>query len=468
MTGSYDVLIVEDSPPISRVLERWLQQEGISAKVVETVAEAIAAVQATVPTVAVIDLGLPDGDGMDVIREIVAADVPTYPIVLTGQGSLNTAVEAMQAGARDFLVKPSNQTRFVVSVKNGLETRRLQNDVASLKDAFGENRFHGFIGSSPAMQAAYKTIKAAATSKATVFGTGESGTGKELAADALHHQSPRRSGPFIALNCGAIPRELIESEIFGHMKGAFTGATTDRDGAAKLAHKGTLFLDEICEMDLDLQVKLLRFIQTGTFQKVGGSSTEKVDVRFVCATNRDPWVEVQEGRFREDLYYRLHVIPLQLPPLRDRGGDKLEIAQHFLAQMGKEEGKPFEGFADDVAQIILSYDWPGNVRQLQNVVRNIVVLNDGKFITRDMLPPPLDRVDPTRAAPRPGAVAGPATAPAAASEADIRPLWMVEKDTIETAISLCEGNIQKAARLLDISPSTIYRKRMAWDEHAAG
>jgi DNA-binding NtrC family response regulator len=340
--------------------------------------------------------------------------------------------------------------------------------VASLKDAFGENRFHGFIGSSPAMQAAYKTIKAAATSKATVFGTGESGTGKELAADALHHQSPRRSGPFIALNCGAIPRELIESEIFGHMKGAFTGATTDRDGAAKLAHKGTLFLDEICEMDLDLQVKLLRFIQTGTFQKVGGSSTEKVDVRFVCATNRDPWVEVQEGRFREDLYYRLHVIPLQLPPLRDRGGDKLEIAQHFLAQMGKEEGKPFEGFADDVAQIILSYDWPGNVRQLQNVVRNIVVLNDGKFITRDMLPPPLDRVDPTRAAPRPGAVAGPATAPAAASEADIRPLWMVEKDTIETAISLCEGNIQKAARLLDISPSTIYRKRMAWDEHAAG
>lgn len=474
MTASYDVLIVDDSPTISRMLEQWLKQEQVSTKVVETVADGMAALQSAVPTVAVIDLGLPDGDGMDLIREIVSADMPTYPIVLTGQGSLNTAVEAMQAGARDFLVKPSNQTRFVVSVKNGLETRRLQNDVAVLKEAFGEDRFHGFIGSSPAMQAVYKTIKAAAASKATVFVTGESGTGKELAAEALHLQSPRRREPFIALNCGAIPRELIESEIFGHVKGSFTGATSDRDGAAKLANKGTLFLDEICEMDLDLQVKLLRFIQTGSFQKVGGSGTEKVDVRFVCATNRDPWQEVQEGRFREDLYYRLHVIPLQLPPLRDRDGDSLEIARSFLAQMSSEEGKSFEGFADDVAQIILNYDWPGNVRQLQNVIRNTVVLNDGSHISRDMLPPPLDRVDPARAPVPPVGMAsspgpGPsAAAPAATTENDIRPLWMTEKETIETAISICEGNIQKAARLLDISPSTIYRKRVTWDELSQG
>lgn len=471
MTASYDVLIVDDSPPISRVLEQWLKQEKISTKVVETVADGLAALRSGVPTVAVIDLGLPDGDGMDLIREIVSEEMPTYPIVLTGQGSLNTAVEAMQAGARDFLVKPSNPTRFVVSVKNGLETRRLQNDVASLKEAFGEDRFHGFIGSSPAMQAVYKTIKAAAASKATVFVTGESGTGKELAAEALHLQSPRRRDPFIALNCGAIPRELIESEIFGHVKSSFTGATSDRDGAAKLANKGTLFLDEICEMDLDLQVKLLRFIQTGTFQKVGGSGTEKVDVRFVCATNRDPWVEVQNGRFREDLYYRLHVIPLQLPPLRDRDGDSLEIARSFLQQMSAEEGKGFEGLADDVAQMVLNYDWPGNVRQLQNVVRNIVVLNDGDFVTRDMLPPPLDRVDTTPGAARTtgiGAPTGPeprpSAGPAMRTEADIRPLWMTEKDTIETAITICEGNIQKAARLLDISPSTIYRKRVTWDE----
>ena len=471
MTDAYDVLIVEDSPTISRVLEQWLKQESISAKVVETVKDGVAALKSTVPTVAVIDLGLPDGDGMDVIREIVSADLPTYPIVLTGQGSLSTAVEAMQAGARDFLVKPTNQTRFVVSIKNGLETRRLQNDVASLKEAFGEDRFHGFIGSSPAMQAVYTTIKAASGSKATVFVTGESGTGKELAAEALHLQSPRRGGAFIALNCGAIPRELIESEIFGHVKGSFTGATGDRDGAAKLAHNGTLFLDEICEMDLDLQVKLLRFIQTGTFQKVGGSNTEKVDVRFVCATNRDPWTEVQEGRFREDLYYRLHVIPLQLPPLRSRDGDSLEIAQHFLAQMSKEEGKSFEGFADDVAQIILNYDWPGNVRQLQNVVRNTVVLNDGSFVSRDMLPPPIDRIDPSSSVTRSASAYPSSPSPAGASvssEQDIRPLWIVEKETIETAISICDGNIQKASRLLDISPSTIYRKRMAWDEHSAG
>lgn len=471
MTASYDVLIVDDSPPISRVLEQWLKQEKISTKVVETLADGLDALRSGVPTVAVIDLGLPDGDGMDLIREIVSEEMPTYPIVLTGQGSLNTAVEAMQAGARDFLVKPSNPTRFVVSVKNGLETRRLQNDVASLKEAFGEDRFHGFIGSSPAMQAVYKTIKAAAASKATVFITGESGTGKELAAEALHLQSQRRRDSFIALNCGAIPRELIESEIFGHVKGSFTGATSDRDGAAKRAHKGTLFLDEICEMDLDLQVKLLRFIQTGTFQKVGGSSTETVDVRFVCATNRDPWTEVQEGRFREDLYYRLHVIPLHMPPLRNRAGDSLEIAQYFLSQMSSEEGKSFDGFTDDVAQIVLNYDWPGNVRQLQNVVRNTVVLNDGSHISRDMLPPPLDRIDPARVATRqPGtlasdAVGDAAAAPtAAATENDIRPLWMTEKETIETAIVICDGNIQKAARLLDISPSTIYRKRVTWDE----
>lgn len=468
MTESFDVLIIEDSPPISRMLEHWLEEASISSLVVETVADAVAALGRSVPTVAVVDLGLPDGDGMDVIREIMTREYPTYPIVLTGQGSLSTAVDAMQAGARDFLVKPSNQTRFVVSVKNGLETRRLQNDVAALREVYGEDRFHGFIGSSTAMQGVYKTIRAAAASKATVFLTGESGTGKELAAEALHLQSPRRGDPFIAINCGAIPRELIESEVFGHVKGAFTGATTDREGAASQANKGTLFLDEICEMDLDLQVKLLRFIQTGSFQRVGGSKTETVDVRFVCATNRDPWQEVQDGRFREDLYYRLHVIPLHLPPLRDRNADRLEIAQAFLAGMSKEEAKGFEGFSDEVAQIILSYDWPGNVRQLQNVIRNIIVLNDGPAVEREMLPPPLDRLTLGKmsAVPPSDGVGRSALQALPTTEDGIRPLWIVERDTIETAISICDGNIQKAARLLDISPSTIYRKRMSWEAAA--
>lgn len=469
MPEAVEALIVEDSPSISRMLESWLAEEGISCHVTDSLATAMEFVNRTPPGVALVDLGLPDGDGMDLIREISEKEIPVYPIVITGQGSLNVAVEAMKAGARDFIVKPPNKTRFVVSVRNGLETQRLLEDVTTLRETFAQDRFHGFIGSSSAMQAVYKTIEAGAASKATVFITGESGTGKELTAEALHRQGSRKNAPFVALNCGAIPRDLMESEIFGHVKGAFTGATTDREGAASRADKGTLFLDEICEMDFDLQVKLLRFIQTGTFQKVGGSNTVSVDVRFVCATNRDPWEEVQAGRFREDLYYRLHVIPLQLPPLRARGSDCLEIAKNFLQTMSKEEDKGFERFSDDVAQIILGFDWPGNVRQLQNVIRNMVVLNDGDTVTREMLPPPLDRFDP-RIAQRlhPETYFGPSSAgdgPALVSTpADIRPLWIVERDTIENAITICDGNIQKAARLLDISPSTIYRKRVTWEE----
>ncbi len=206
-------------------------------------------------------------------------------------------------------------------------------------------QYQGFIGNSLPMQAVYRVIESAASSKATVFITGESGTGKEVCAEAIHAASPRHDKPFIALNCAAIPKELIESELFGHVKGAFTGASTERQGAVEMAHHGTLMLDELCEMDLDLQSKLLRFIQTGTYQKVGSSKTSRVDVRFVCATNRNPWQEVQEGRFREDLYYRLHVIPITLPPLRDRGDDIIEIAHALLGLMSLEEGKNFSRFS---------------------------------------------------------------------------------------------------------------------------
>ena len=459
MAQQLDVLIVDDSPPVSIVLNRLMAREGMSTQVVETLKEARAVLRETAPTVAVIDLGLPDGNGMDLVHEIVAGEIPTYPIVLTAQGSLSIAVDAMKAGARDFLVKPPDHTRFLVTVRNGIETRRLQNDVAELTRVLGGDRFYGFIGSSPAMQAIYQTINAAAASKATVFVSGESGTGKELTAEALHLQSRRCHQPFIALNCGAIPRDLIESEIFGHVKGAFTGATTDRQGAAAQAHRGTLFLDEVCEMDLDLQVKLLRFIQTGSLQKVGGTNIETVDVRFICATNRDPWEEVQAGRFREDLYYRLHVIPIHLPPLRERNADGLAIAEHFLHEFSAEEGKQFTGFDDAVAQVILNYDWPGNVRQMQNVIRNIVVLNNGPVVTPAMLPPPLNTFNRTANMMRSLVVSATATIePNGLAGQDVRPLWMVERDAIAAAISRCDGNIKQAARLLVISPSTIYRK----------
>jgi DNA-binding NtrC family response regulator len=296
-----------------------------------------------------------------------------------------------------------------------------------------------------------------------VLVTGESGTGKELCAQAIHQLSPRRGGPFVAVNCGAIPRELMESEMFGHVKGAFTGAIGSRDGAITRAKGGTLFLDEICEMDLSLQVKLLRVLQSGEFQKVGGSETEHADLRYVCATNRDPWTEVQAGRFREDLYYRLHVVPCAMPPLRERDEDVLLIARHFLAAYATEEGKAFTDFDEDAVRALRRYPWPGNIRELQNVLRNAVLFNQGGLVTEAML----NRLDPAAAA-RPASIATLSAVPrpgsTAAASGAIKPLWLVEKEAIEEAIALCNGNIPRAAALLEVNPSTIYRRKVEWEK----
>ena len=307
--------------------------------------------------------------------------------------------------------------------------------------------------------------RAAAPSKATCFITGESGTGKELCAEAIHRESPRRDQPFVAINCAAIPRELMESEVFGHVKGAFTGAASHRDGAASRADGGTLFLDEIAEMNLDLQSKLLRFIQSGRFQRVGDSKEEQVDIRIVCATNRDPLAEVKAGRFREDLYYRLNVIPIPLPPLRERGDDELLIANDMLQRMATEEHKAFRCFAPEAAERMRRYPWPGNVRELENVVRHIVVLNDAEQVSGDMLPAPLKTAtsgqSTTLNSPPPTTTT---LEPITVSSDAIRPLWQEEKAIIERAIALC-GNIPRAAALLEISASTIYRKRLSWENN---
>lgn len=410
-----------------------------------------------------LDLELPDMSGMDILQQITEQQLPCSVVVITAHGSVDVAVEAMRLGAFDFLTKPFDGKRLCATVRNAFKHQQLSSLVAQYRENFERSSFAGFIGASMPMQAVYRIIESAAPSKATVFITGESGTGKEVCAEAIHQCSPRREQPFIALNCAAIPHDLMESEIFGHVKGSFTGAQGDRKGAASLADGGTLFLDEICEMDLDLQSKLLRFIQTGTLQRVGSGKLETVDVRFVCATNRDPLVEVKAGRFREDLYYRLHVIPLSLPPLRERGEDILLLARNLLQSYAKEESKRFKDFDAEAARVLLDYPWPGNVRELQNVVRNIVVLNDRELVSPDILPPPLNG---SRGA-LPLAVSAPApvgsTEPVM-SNAPIRPLWLVEKETIEQAIASCDGNIPKAAALLEISPSTIYRKKQSWEE----
>ena len=455
------VLLVEDTRALAELYRSYLRDAPWLLDLASTAAEARAVLDAEPPDAVLLDLRLPDADGLDLLREIRARPAAPPVIVITANGSVATAVAAMQAGAADFLVKPFPQERLLVTLRNALDHARLAREVASLKEAADRTGYCGFVGAAPAMQAVYRIIDNAAASRATVFISGESGTGKELAAEAVHAMSPRRDGPFVAINCAAIPRELIESEVFGHVRGAFTGAVADRAGAAAQAQGGTLFLDEICEMDLALQGKLLRFIQTGAYQRVGSTKLEQGDVRFVCATNRDPLAEVKAGRFREDLYYRLHVIPIELPPLRERGEDIVMLAERLLARFAAEEGKAFRALASDAEAALLAHAWPGNVRELENAIRTAVVLNDGPVLTAAMLPArvlatPLlaDRPAPRRAI------------PAVSVTRTIRPLVEVEREAIEAAIEACGGNIAQAAAALGVSPSTIYRKRVVWEEEA--
>tara|TARA_R110002110_G_scaffold60713_10_gene170806 strand:- start:3327 stop:4763 length:1437 start_codon:yes stop_codon:yes gene_type:complete len=462
-----DILLVEDTLSLSRVYAEYLRDEPINLHAVTTGAEALESLRGLRPSTVLLDLKLPDMDGLDILRTIRQEDLADTVIVITAHGSVNVAVEAMQAGATDFLVKPFTANRLVVTLRNAMEQASLRTIVATYRDTFDRREYCRFIGSSLPMQAVYRIIESAASSKATVFVTGESGTGKELTAEAVHSRSPRNAQPLVAINCGAIPGELMESEIFGHVKGAFTGAVSNRDGAATRADKGTLFLDEICEMPMPLQTKLLRFIQTGRFQKVGGAADESVDVRFVCATNRDPWEEVLAGRFREDLYYRLHVIPILLPPLRDRDSDVLDIADHVLARICKEEGKSFSGFNESARQALQQYDWPGNVRELENTLRNVVVLNDGDSVTLTMLPERIAQAIQNTSERRQIMQRRATDSSQRTNEitaGPVEPLRIVERRVIEAAISQMGGNIPKAAEALDVSPSTLYRKLAVWQE----
>ncbi len=463
------ILLVEDNPPMARVCREYLRNEPYEITLVESGRAAISALETNQPEAILLDLKLPDMAGLEILRRVRAGPTNPAVVIITAHGSIDTAVEAMREGAYDFIIKPFSADRLIITLRNALERQRLSTIVTGYEKGIQRDRYFGFIGSSPLVQAVYQIIDSAASSSATIFLTGETGTGKEVCAEAIHHKSPRHDRPYLAINCAAIPKDLMESEIFGHVKGAFTGAVSTREGAAGRANGGTLFLDEVCDMPVDLQSKLLRFVQTGTFIKVGGTETESVDVRFICSTNRDPLREVELGRFREDLYYRLHVIPIHLPPLREREDDVLALARHFLDTFAHEEGKAFKAFAPETETALMVYDWPGNVRQLQNVVRNAVVLNDGELVTPEMLPTPLGLAGEasTEAAPRsplsplssPLPPAGPETEPAPT----VRPLWRMERQLIREALRLTAGNVPRAAAMLEVNPSTIYRKLSKWE-----
>ena len=459
------ILLVEDRLSLARCYAEFLSDEYCEVIHVGTGADALKELQAKVPALILLDLQLPDMNGMQILEYIKRKQIPLAVVVITAHGSFETSRMVMQLGAIDYLEKPFTRDRLCVTVRNALKRRQLESAVSNYRLGFCD-----FVGSSVVMQGVYRIIESAAKSSATVFITGESGTGKEICAQAIHKLSDRNEMTCVTLNCAAIPRDLMESEIFGHVKGAFTGAVAQREGAASRANGGTLFLDEIGEMDLDLQSKLLRFVQTGQFQKVGSNMVETVNVRFVCATNRNPLEQVKAGTFREDLYYRLHVVPIHLPPLRERDRDVIDIAEKVLTQFAEEENKNFRSLSRETEKFFLRYPWPGNVRQLLNVMRNIVVLHDGEVILPGMLPSPLDLYDlgegeKKREFNAPALqVVEPRKPVGIKAEQDIRPLWMVESEAIEEAIEICGGSITRAARYLELSPSTIYRKRSAWEK----
>ena len=465
MTSKPSVLLVEDSEPLTTLYQQYLKDEKINLVCVSSGEEAKKYIEKNIPNLVLLDLNLPDIQGREILQWIRDEEFPTSVIVVTANDSIDVAVDMMRIGANDFLDKPIDANRLRTTVFNNLETGRLKHIVEEFQQTFERERYHGFIGTSLPMQAVYRIIDSVGPSKASIFITGESGTGKEVCAEAIHNQGSRSQQSFIALNCGAIPHDLMESEMFGHVKGAFTGAFSDRKGAASLADGGTLFLDEIGEMDLDLQTKLLRFVQTGKFQKVGSSKEESVDIRFICATNRDPQEAVLAGTFREDLYYRLHVVPIHLPPLNERGDDILAIANEFLLTYANEENKSFQCFSPEVEVILMQYAWPGNVRQLQNVIRNIVVLHEDKQVMRSHLPPPLDSaLNEFSSTPINNSFTQNISNNTSSNSANIRPLAQVEREVIEHAIAICGDNIPKAAALLEVSPSTIYRKKQTWEQ----
>jgi two-component system, NtrC family, response regulator AtoC len=436
------ILIVDDEKNTREGLARALRDEYAVAEA-ENGQRALEWLETRHADVVLSDLRMPGMDGLALLSRLLARDPRPVLILLTAYGNIETAVEAMKRGAYDFLAKPVNLDRLELLLKRALAERRLgaenQRLKAQLDSKYG---FESILGTSAAMQAVFDTIRQVAPTRATVLIQGESGTGKELVARALHQCSPRAQGPFIPVHCAALAPTLLESELFGHEKGAFTGAQERRRGRFELADGGTLFLDEVGEIDAALQVKILRVLEERKFERVGGTETVSVDVRLVAATNRDLKKMVESGAFREDLFYRLYVVNLTLPPLRDRNGDIVLLAQHYLKALAAEHGKRVVGITSEAMEALTAYPWPGNVRELRNVIERMVVLGTGEKLTmRDL----------------PVALRAPAGRTGAATHSG-RLLRDAERQLIEDALHRHKGSRVKTALDLGISRRTLHRK----------
>ena len=475
------VLVVDDDPTQRRLAQAVLEREGYAVVHAESGGEAIDRLtRGGGADVVLLDMVMPGMSGMEALAEIRTAGVTTPVIVLTASGGVDAVVKAMQAGAQDFFVKPVSAERLLVGVSNALQLTRLTAEVGRLKKhVSGRTSFDDLVGSSPPMRMVKSLGARAAKSSIPVLITGESGVGKEVIARALHGASDRAGKPFVAVNCGALPANLIESILFGHEKGAFTGAHDKHLGKFQEANGGTLFLDEIGELPLDMQVKLLRALQEGEVDPVGAKRSVKVDVRIVSATNRDPAQQVRAGAFREDLFYRLNVFPIEAPSLRERREDIPALIDHFIARFNVEEGKRVAGCSGETLALLTAFDWPGNVRQLENTVYRAIVLADAPFLQPHdfpaisglaaSFPSPVGQVDHRDSDEAEGGDAVltssidlpplPDTPIRILDErGHLRTLEEIERDLIQHAIEVYAGHMSEIARRLGIGRSTLYRK----------
>ena len=477
------VLVVDDDPTQRRLIQAVLEREGFMPVMADGGDAALGRLIAGgTADVILLDLVMPGMTGVATLKEMRARGFDQPVIVLTASGSIDTVVQAMQAGAQDFLVKPAAPERIAVSIRNALKMGELTAEVSRLKKRVaGQTTFDDLIGTSQAMTQVKRMGDRAARSTIPILITGESGVGKELIARALHGASDRAGKPFVAVNCGALPENLVESILFGHEKGSFTGAVDRHLGKFQEANGGSLFLDEVGELPLDVQVKLLRALQEGEVDSVGGKRATKVDVRIISATNRDLTQGVAEGRFREDLFYRLNVFPIEAPSLRDRREDIPALIEHFVRRFNVEEGKGVVGATGETLQLLSAHDWPGNVRQLENAVYRAIVLADGPYLQPHDFPAISGLKPPMAQAP----AATPATAAAAPlglppgimppqayiaempkeapvrildERGHLRTLEEIEKDLIQLAIGIYSGHMSEVARRLGIGRSTLYRK----------
>lgn len=446
---NFTILIIDDEKNIREGLSAALELDGYSVKLAANGAEGLALIEKGDIDLVITDLRMPGISGEEVLAK-VRGESPGIPvIVLTGHGSIDTAVDAMRNGAYDFLTKPLSLDRLSLIVKRALAGRELEIRHSSLQQELdAKASFESIIGKSAEMQRIFQMVRKAADSKASVLITGESGTGKELIANALHNLSPRKNHPFIKVHCAALSETLLESELFGHEKGAFTGAAARKRGRFELANTGTIFLDEIGEINQNVQIKILRVLQDKRFERVGGEDTLEVDVRVIAATNRNLEKEIAQGRFREDLFYRLNVVHIQVPPLRDRKDDIPLMLNAFLDEFNRENNKSITGFDARSRSALYKYDWPGNIRQLRNCVESAVVMCSGNEITLEDLPPTV----------RGAAESNVIQVPVGISMAE------AEKIIIQQNLASNQGNKSKTADILGIGRKTLHRKLEGYGE----